>query len=254
MALKLAGDLSWKLQVGARGPTPDTTYGLYRREEEWQGKQDDLAAFLASKPVGAAYPTAAWLTLSEYEPTYLEAGMARCRLTYTGHPSGGSQPTKRLQRMLKTESKSIMLVRRFERVTSSSTINGITTKLWGPVEQEAPGQLIYSYYTPSITYRYTRQGLVKAAQYTALAATDLAGLAPVMLSVQQRQTDPTWVTRSGVATNTDLSLYEIRNFSQTYEFEGGETAGTPTPRAAELSCELVGEWGEVEETHEIELT
>jgi hypothetical protein len=92
MAILKKGDLTFKLQSGARGPYSDSTYGLYRREEEWKGQETDLVAFLATRPEGAVHPSYPYLKLYELDTTYDEAGMATVRMTYTGHPNGvGSQ-------------------------------------------------------------------------------------------------------------------------------------------------------------------
>jgi hypothetical protein len=264
MASLLKGSSQWHLQPGGRGPTPDAVFGLYTRDEEWEGPTSGLATFLASYPTGSTHPTWSYLKLETWEPTYAEGNMSRVRLTYTGHPSGGSAPTLKLQRMLKSESKAITLVRTFERAWRfwELEVGGLTQVEWSNIKQEAPGELSYIYYTPTLTFSYCRPALVKEPLYESQATSELAGLTPATLNQTTRQTDSNWTTMEGVATASDLSVYTtigdtslpaIKNMRTYWEFEDGQQTGTPQLRVADISCEPRGAWYQVTETWEIEL-
>jgi len=127
MALINKGNLSWKRQVGTTGPKPDPAYNLVRLDEPWQGREAELNAFLASKPLGSVYPTTAWLKLADYDVSYREAGMADVRLVYAGTATPGVLGTSRFQRLIPSQARQITMRRQFERVAATSTVNGITT-------------------------------------------------------------------------------------------------------------------------------
>jgi hypothetical protein len=255
MALTPKGNTSLTLQVGARGPVADPVYHLSTREETWNGKREEYAAFVAVRPFGSVHPTFPVLRLAEIEPRYLEAGMMDVWLKYAGSNSSGGPATKRYQSLLKTASTAIKFVRSFERVASISVFNGVTTKSWGPVVQEIEGEMVYQYYTPSVTYRYCSNVEVKAAQFGGSAAIDLGGVTPTASVLARRQTGQLWVMRSGMETSSNLSGVELRNLQTMIEFPNGSEVGSPVTRAADVVCEPVGlsGWFTVDETWEVEL-
>lgn len=252
--IKYNGDFSFKRQVGATGPKPDPTYHLSRRNETWQGKEADLSAFLATRELGSSHPLyGADLKLAEYEPRYLEAGMVDVSLVYVGSAVSPGPVTTDRKNLLKTGTLTGKMVRRFERVVATSTLGGVTNQTWGMVEQEIDAEASYTYYTPSITYRYCASEDYKEAQLS--AAADMAGATPSPGKQTLRITGQEWVTRAGFETGSDISGITIRNLTQTFEAANGETTGTPTLRSTDFSCKQVGlsGWYEVEETHEYEL-
>lgn len=264
MAILKKGDLTFKLQAGARGPYPDSTYGLYRREEEWKGQETDLAAFLATKPEASAHPSFPYLKLYEHDVTYDEAGMATVRMTYTGHPNGvGSQnPTKRFQKMMKTATVEGRLKRTFKRWVAEEPAVTITKKLLD-ITQYATAEINYRYYTPSVTYRYSSSTMVTSPRYAGQAAIDLAGQTPSITFESTKKIGEYLHSWDGVlfswqVTNgDDLSVYgtDISGpIVVTAEGkDGASILSTPIVRAADLTCEQQGTYWEVEETHEIEL-
>lgn len=253
--MRYEGNFSFKRQVGATGPAPDQTYHLNRRSETWQGKETDLEAFLATKPLGSAHPANSALKLASYEPRFLEAGMVDVSFNYVGSATSPGPVTKRRQNLLKTGSISGKVVRRFERVSSFTTsVSGaITSESWGWVEQEIEAELQYTYYTPSITFRYCANEDIKEAQFTASA--EMAGLEPRIENKSQKITGQQWVTRSGMETASDLTGIKIRSLTTRFETADGVEIGTPTLRATDMNSNQVGlsGWYEVEETHEFDL-
>lgn len=267
MALKKTGNLAFKRQAGARGPSPDSTYGLYRRDEDWEGQDTDLAAFLATRPEGSVHPDFPYLKLKEATTTYNEAGIARVALSYTGHPNGiGSQtPTKRFQKMMKTATVEGQLKRKFWRWVFQDVVGLSPLRMQIEVTQIATAELNYRYYTPSVTYRYSSSTMVTSPRYTSLAATDLAGQTPQIIFESTKKTGEYTHQFTGslpapwVTNGDDLSGYDINGFvgqTTTVTAEGKDGASilsTPIIRASDLSCEQQGTYWEVEETHEIEL-
>jgi hypothetical protein len=254
MALKPLGDLSFKLQVGAVGPKPDPVYHLSRRYETWQGKADDLTAFLNLRPLGSAHPSNAVLKLAEFEPRHLEAGMVDVALVYAGANASPGVVTRARQSLLKTGVLAGKMVRRFQRMVSATiTGSAVTSEVWGWIEQEIEAEKEYAYYTPSVTFRYCSSTDLKAAQMS--AASDLSGASPAVTSSSVRIVGQEWVTRAGVDTSGNLSGITVRNLTTFFEASNGQSLGTPTVRATDFSCEQVGlsGWYEVQETHEYEL-
>ena len=263
MAIKKKGDLTFKLQAGARGPAPDSVYDLYRREEEWIGQETDLTSFLASKPKDSAHPTFGYLKLYEYSVTLNEAGMAAVNLIYTGHPNGvgSTNPTKRFQKMLKTATVEGQLKRTFKRwVYEDGTPSGTTSinKTTLDVTQLATAEINYRYYSPSVTYRYSSSTMVTSPRYAGQAAIDLAGTTPSVTLESAKKTGEylhsyTGVIPSGWLTNgDDLSEFDISG-AVTTTTESNNLLNTAVIRAADLVAEQRGTYWEVEETHEIEL-
>jgi hypothetical protein len=266
MAIKKKGDLSFKLQAGARGPSPDSVYDLFRREEEWVGQDTDLTSFLASKPKDSAHASFGYLKLYEYSVTLNEAGMASVNLVYTGHPNGigSTSPTKRFQKMLKTATVEGRLKRTFTRwVYEDGTSTGTTSinKTTLDVTQTATAEINYRYYTPSITYRYSSSTIVTSPRYSAQASVDLAGQTPSVILESSKKTGEylhsyTGTIPSGWLTNgDDLSAFDIQgSVTTTTESANGQPIlSSPVIRAADLVAEQRGTYWEVEETHEIEL-
>lgn len=257
MALTFKGDSTFKLQVGARGPTPDPVYHLYTRDETWQGKQTDLPAFLATRPPGSVHPLYPTLRIAEYEPMPLEAGMADLWFRYVGGAAGPPIATTKRNSLLRPSSTAIKLVRTFRRIAGGTTLNGVTTNSISQVRQEAEGEQTYSYRSPSITYYYCAPYDVKLPLFTNRAASDLAGLTPTIINKQTRQTSSEWVTVSGYSTPSDISDPDlgVTNLVQFTEFPTGGGTGTPQSRATDLVSNARGlsGWYEVEETHEIDL-
>jgi hypothetical protein len=267
MALKKKGDLSFKLQVGAKGPYPDSTYDLYRREEEWVGQETDLTSFLATKPKDSAHPSYGYMKLYEYSVTLNEAGMASVSLTYTGHPNGigSTAPTKRFQKMLKTATVEGQLRRKFWRWVYKDVVGLINDKMQIDVTQTATAEINYRYYTPTVTYRYSSSTMITSPRYASQAAIDLAGQTPQIIFESTKKTGtythqftgslPTlWVTNGD-----DLSAFDINGFvgqttTVTAEGKDGQPIlNNPVVRAADLVAEQRGTYWEIEETHEIEL-
>lgn len=275
MALKKKGNLAFALQAGARGPVADTTTGMYRRDEEWEGQETDLTAFLASKPPGSAHPAYPYLKVYEVEPTMNEAGMARVRITYTGHPTGASTPTLQFQKSLRTGAVGVKIVRRYERMVAFTLYQGeIISSNWVPVSDEADAEMAFSYFAPSVTFRYCRSQFIKSPQFSAQANAELAGQTPEITKSNIRQTTPNFTTTSGtnlnpidsIPENTTSDLQgqinrlaaEKRNLRISYEYEGSSIVGqpyfgTPVIRSTDLTCEQRGSMFEVQETWEIAL-
>lgn len=288
MALKKKGNLAFALQAGATGPVADTTTGMYRRTEEWEGQETDLTSFLATKPPGSAHPAYPYLKVYEVEPTMNEAGMARVRITYTGHPTGASSPTLRFQRSLRTSSVSVKIVRRYERVISyavktddplstqqsAAGYNYVYDIVWATVEDEADGEMAYSYYAPSVIYRYCRSNFVKSPQYQTQATQELSGQTPTILKQDVRQTGSQFTLRLGtnlteqplvaqpsddpIQAEENRLLATKKNLVTFYEYQGSSTVnqpylGTPTLRSTDLTTEQKGTMFEVEETWEVDL-
>jgi hypothetical protein len=254
MALFNKGNLNWKRQAGLTGPKPDPAYNIFRLEEPWQGRQADLNAFLASKPLGSIYPTASWLRLSDYEVTYREAGIADVRLIYAGTASPGALGTSRFQRLLKSQSRQMTIRRRFERVASQTTLfAGGTTQTWANVLQEIPAEQAYQYYAPSITFRYTTFGKQKTPLFQSSAQAEIGALSPSVQVVAERITGQQWVTIQGLVTASNLEGLEIRNLTQFPFVEGGSQ--TPVLRFTDLVSEPEGQSGyyKNDETWEIDL-
>lgn len=274
MALVFRGSNSaFKRQVRPRGPTPDTTHGLFTLEETWQGKQSDLAAFLATRTLASAHGTYSELKLSEWEPTRIEAGMADVWLRYVGASvpgSGLTTGTKRFQSLFKSISAPVKKRRSFDRWASYTVGSAMSTAdvSWGSVVQEVAAELTMTYYAPSITYRYASNALIKAARRSSDATTDLASVTPKILSENLRQTSDIWEMFSGFSTPSDITFLQslpsgvtgpgssqIRNYREEYVFDGDSPVGSPVTRATDMSCEPVGGsgWHNVEETWEVEL-
>jgi hypothetical protein len=265
MALKKKGDLTFKLQSGARGPYPDSTYELYRREEEWVGQETDLTSFLATKAPNSAHPSFGYMKLYEYSVTLNEAGMASVNLIYTGHPNGigSTNPTKRFQKMLKTATAEGVLKRTFQRWvyedgTGTTSINQTTID----VTQTASAEINYRYYTPSVTYRYSSSTMVTSPRYSAQAAIDLGGQTPSITLESAKKTStylhtdyPFGMPVAWLTNGDDLSDFSIQGAitNSTESKDGQPILDTPIIRAADLVCEQRGSFYEVEETHEIEL-
>jgi hypothetical protein len=267
MALKKKGDLTFKLQPGAKGPYPDSTYELYRREEEWVGQETDLTSFLASKPKDSAHPSYGYLKLYEYSVTLNEAGMASVNLVYTGHPNGvgSTSPTKRFQKMLKTQTVTGRLRRRFWRWVYEDVVGVNPFKMQIEVNQIATADINYRYYSPTVTYRYSSATLVTSPKYASLAASDLAGQTPSLIFESSKKTSTythdfvgaipvPWITNGDDLSGYDINGYVGQTITVTTESQDGQPIeSNPIIRAADLVCEQRGSFYEVEETHEIEL-
>jgi hypothetical protein len=267
MAIKKKGDLSFKLQAGARGPAPDSVYDLFRREEEWVGQETDLTSFLASKPKDSAHPSFGYMKLYEYSVTLNEAGMASVNLVYTGHPNGigSTSPTKRFQKMLKTATVEGRLKRTFYRSVYADPTATSGNIISIEVTQFATAEINYRYYTPSITYRYSSSTIVTSPRYSAQASLDLAGQTPSVTLESSKKTGEylhswsgilpsAWVTNGDDLTAFDINSWPGQNTIVTVETSDGQPIlSNPVIRAADLVAEQRGTYWEVEETHEIEL-
>jgi hypothetical protein len=267
MAILKKGDLTFKLQPGARGPYPDSTYELYRREEEWVGQETDLTSFLATKAPNSAHPSFGYMKLYEYSVTLNEAGMASVSLTYTGHPNGigSTNPTKRFQKMLKTATIEGVLKRTFKRwVYEDGTGSGTTSinQTTIDVTQKASAEINYRYYSPSITYRYSSSTIVTSPRYSAQAAIDLSGQTPTITLESAKKTStylhtdyPFGMPAAWLTNGDDLSDFSIQGSitNTTESKDGQQMLNNPVIRPADLVAEQRGSFWEVEETHEIEL-
>jgi len=172
MALIAKGNLTFKLQTGAFGPSPDDTFGIYRRRETWQGKQSDLAAWLLTKPHASAHPTWPWLRLANLEPRYLEAGMVDVDINYAGHPNEETEVTSSKSMSSRAIEATGQLTRRARMFADLESSPFLDT---GPffADLVAEGSSSKSVYIPSVTYRYGSRIRLKEPLKKTLALLEL---------------------------------------------------------------------------------
>tara|TARA_R110000765_G_scaffold47794_4_gene98018 strand:+ start:6419 stop:7270 length:852 start_codon:yes stop_codon:yes gene_type:complete len=276
MALKFKGNLEFKLQVGASGPTPDEAYGIYRRMETWQGKESDLAIWLLSKPDGSPHPTWPWLKLSVINTNYLPAGMVDAQLNYVGHPNGETAHTDATSNASRSieESGNILAKARVAYNLWSDKIH-LYPSIVFDANLYAPASRATTIYVPSVTYRYGSPFKLKQPTYKTLALLNLNGGNTTIISqnvtrVGLYKTDGGIYNTSSAAAlatlgwlepqgNTNLVKDVIGSINST-KFQAGELGVNntltgdidETVNLTNLTCNPIGRsgWYEVEETWE----
>jgi hypothetical protein len=268
MALIAKGNLSFKLQVGSTGPSPDPVYQLFRRSETWQGKQSDLAAFLAARPFGAVHPTWPVLKLADTSPRFLEAGMVDVSINYVGTDAASPQLT--FSTDTQTQRKSIAgLKYRPVRISDG----GIWTSPFYAYEVADAVREEVSY-VPVVTIRYASNRRIYNAALRAAATAELATATIddrgnyVSQVGNWRLADgqyPTWVINAWTAAVTNRQPEDVP-FVFVPNQENGTSGQTPQQIIAAVqtqtrtavivssgvSCNPVGisGWYETEETWE----
>jgi hypothetical protein len=192
MSLKGKGDLSWKRQVGARGPR-ETDSGIMQRDEEWQGPASTFSDWVAGYEVGSAHPDFPLLKLTPPDPTNLEAGMMRCALKWVGGSANGdgiilgqgrTVPRKGGDRAPKSQSVNGTLKYRFDVTDETVPPGGRPTQSGHFVTGELPSNFTVSFYASTVNYRYGSTNYISVPKFEDLATEDLAAAGIEIYSTQ----------------------------------------------------------------------
>ena len=225
---------------GAVGPK-ENSFGLDEMTRYFQGDASAWSAFRATILPGTADPEFSGLKVSEISPERLEGDLVKATVSYSGLRDGGDgsgkTPQKRFSRQLKSATSSITLTRTHEFATLQNPDGSYGN--WMPITETQEGSVSYSFYAPSVTYRYCRNASVTAPQYAATATTDIGALDIEPFNrVMSLANGASWGLLGENTRNVQLT-------------DSGLSTGTKTTRNTDLTCDQRGAWFEIEETWEV---